>query len=235
MTTRDDLSLTLTVLPDAFAVCRLNADASIPAWVLGDGFFSITRTDDELSVVCRAAHAPGDASCERGWRLLKLGGPFDFGQVGILAAVAGPLAEARVALLAISTYDTDYLLVKADQLEQAIAVLTRAGHSVKVADADERIAVRCAWRPPNSQVRLHATFDAQVIEYDAAQDRWLVRLTGLRTTDADPAARALIEAQIGRWAYVPSEARRGLTLPLKYETLTGGIRFFYTDDPRERR
>uniref|UniRef100_A0A7C2ZXM9 ACT domain-containing protein n=1 Tax=Thermorudis sp. TaxID=1969470 RepID=A0A7C2ZXM9_9BACT len=175
----------------------------------------LSRGRSEVEIV-RAALAGGATAIQLRWK-------------------AGPLAEARVALLAISTYDTDYLLVKADQLEQAIAVLTRAGHSVKVADADERIAVRCAWRPPNSQVRLHATFDAQVIEYDAAQDRWLVRLTGLCTTDADPAARALIEAQIGRWAYVPSEARRGLTLPLKYETLTGGIRFFYTDDPRERR
>jgi len=228
-----DPAPSFTLLPDVFAVCRLNADAPIPAWALDDGFFSITRAGDELSVVCREAHAPGDARCERGWRLLRLVRPLDRGQVG-MAAAAGLLAEARVALFVISACDADYLLVKAGQLEHAIAGLTRAGYPVEVADADERVLVKCAWRVPNGQWRLHATFDARTIEYNAAQDRWLVRLTGLRATNADPAARALIEAQIGRWAYVPGEARRGLTLPLKYETLTGAIRFFYTTDPRER-
>jgi len=229
-------SPTLIVLPDAFAVCRLSADASIPAWAPDDDFFSITRAGDELSVVCREARAPGDARCERGWRLLKLAGPPDSGQVGAVAAVVGLLAEAHVAPFVISTRDAGYLLVKAGQLEHAITVITRAGYSVEVANADEqRIQVKCAWRAPNGQWRLYATFDAHTVAYDAAQDRWLVRLTGLLAADADSAARALIEAQIGRWAYVPSEARRGLRLPLKYETLTGGIRFFYTHDPREKR
>ncbi|MCS7056952.1 MAG: hypothetical protein NZM18_12360 [Thermoflexales bacterium] len=99
----------------------------------------------------------------------------------------------------------------------------------------ESITVKCAWRLPD-QVRIHATFDAEVIEYDEQQDRWLVRLTGVRSTDAPDQARALVESQAGRWAYVPSEARRfGLTLPLKFETLTGQIRFFYANDPREGR
>lgn len=99
----------------------------------------------------------------------------------------------------------------------------------------EVMVVKCAWRAPDS-VRIHATFDAEVIAYDERQDRWLVKLTGVRSTDAPAEARALVEAQAGKWAYVPSEARRlDLTLPLKYETLTGRIRFFYADDPRERR
>lgn len=98
---------------------------------------------------------------------------------------------------------------------------------------NETIAVKCAWRLPTN-ARIHATFDADVIEYDERQDRWLVRLTAVRATDAPDEARALVEAQAGKWAYVPSEARRlDLTLPLKYETLTGRIRFFYADDPRE--
>lgn len=99
----------------------------------------------------------------------------------------------------------------------------------------ETITIKCAWRAPES-VRIYATFDAEVIEYDDRQDRWLVKLAGVRSADAPAEARALIEAQIGKWAYVPSEARRlGLALPLKYETLTGKIRFFYAADPRERR
>ena len=72
-----------------------------------------------------------------------------------------------------------------------------------------------------------------MVEYDAKQDRWLVKLIGVRAAqDADATTRALIESQVGKWAYVPSEARRGLTLPLKYETLTGKPRWFYADDPR---
>lgn len=99
----------------------------------------------------------------------------------------------------------------------------------------EAITIKCAWRLPTN-ARIHATFDADVIEYDERQDRWLVRLTGVRFTDASDEVRALVESQAGKWAYVPSEARRlDLTLPLKYETLTGGIRFFYADDPREGR
>ncbi|MCS6848389.1 MAG: hypothetical protein RMN52_11845 [Anaerolineae bacterium] len=99
----------------------------------------------------------------------------------------------------------------------------------------EMITVKCAWRLPDD-ARIHATFDAELIAYDDRQDRWLVRLTGVRSTDAPAEARALVESQTGKWAYVPSEARRlGLTLPLKYETLTGRIRFFYADDPREGR
>ncbi|BCX04805.1 MAG: hypothetical protein KatS3mg053_2743 [Candidatus Roseilinea sp.] len=230
-----DFPLTLSVLPDVLAVCRLDPTATIPDWATGEGFFSVTRTADELSIVCREAHVPGDVVCERGWRALKLHGPFDFGQVGILVSVVSPLAEAGIAIFVISTYDTDYVLVKAAQLESAVAALTRSGHAVEAARDSEVIAVKCAWRLPDD-ARIHAAFDAEVVEYDERQDRWLVRLTGVRSTDAPAEARALVEAQAGKWAYVPSEARRlGLTLPLKYETLTGRIRFFYAADPRERR
>jgi len=230
-----DTSLTLSILPGTLAVCRLDPTAAIPDWATGEGFFSVTRTADELAIVCCEAYVPDDVMCERGWRALKLHGPFDLGQVGILASVANPLAESGIAIFVISTYDTDYVLVKAIQLESAVAALTRSGHAVEPARGNEVISVKCAWRLPDA-ARIHATFAAEVITYDERQDRWLVRLTGVHSTDAPAEARALVESQVGKWAYVPSEARRiGLTLPLKFETLTGKIRFFYADDPREGR
>lgn len=247
-------SLTLVALPDTFAVCRLDPTAAIPEWAMRGSFYAVTRTADELSIVCREADAPRvNVTCERGWRAFKLEGTFDFGQIGVLASIANALAEARVSIFALSTYDTDYVLVKGLQFEQAVTALTRFGHIVKTStagaseageageasQASQAIAIHCAWRLP-TDVRVRATFDAEVIEYDAKQDRWLVKLTGVPAMPAMPAmsealdasTRALIESQIGKWAYVPSEARRGLTLPLKYETLTGQIKYFYADDPR---
>jgi hypothetical protein len=226
--------LTLSTLPDTFAVCRLDPAAAIPAWVMHEGFFSITRTTDELSIVCREELAPSDIKCERGWRAFKLEGPFDFSLIGVLKSVLDPLTEARVGILAISTYDTDYVLVKAAQFEQALTVLTRAGHRVNTStpNAPEIIEINCAWRLPNDS-RARATFSAEIIAYDEKRDRWLVKLSSVQSTDATAGeVRELVEAQVGKWAYVPSEARRGLTLPLKYETLTGKIRWFYADDPR---
>jgi hypothetical protein len=122
--------LDLTPLPERLAVCRLPADAPLPAWAMTGPWSSITRTADELSIVCREREAPGDVIAERGWRALKVAGPLDFGLTGVLAALAGPLAEAGVSLFAVSTYDTDYVLVKADRLAEAVRALIAAGHRV---------------------------------------------------------------------------------------------------------
>ena len=225
--------LTLTVLPDTLAVCRFDASSSMPAWADGDGFMSITRTADELSIVCAEARVPSDVQAERGWRAFKLEGTFDFALVGVLKQVLDPLAEANVGIFAISTFDTDTVLVKAAQFEQAVTALTRYGHTVR-ASTTETIDVKCGWRLPDGS-RTTATYRAEVIEYDAKQDRWLVTFIGVRADDdSDATTRTLIEAQVGKWAYVPSEARRGMTLPLKYETLTGKPRWFYADDPRKQ-
>ena len=118
----------LELLPARYVVCRLAADAEAPA--IGGGFFSITRTRDELSVVCEESVAPEHAKCERGWRALKVAGPLEFSLTGVLAAIAVPLAAAGVSIFAISTFDTDYVLVKDDALETALEVLRRAGHRV---------------------------------------------------------------------------------------------------------
>ena len=116
------------VLPGSFAVCRLERHAPWPEWARGS-FVSLTATEDELSVVCEASAVPAGITADREWRVLKVAGPFAFTTTGVLASLAAPLAQAGVSLLAIATYDTDYLLVKSDALDRAIATLTAAGHT----------------------------------------------------------------------------------------------------------
>lgn len=122
--------LPLTLLPDHLAVCRLPSDAPLPAWAAGPGFVSVTRTDEELSIVARQDRVPGDVVAVGPWRALKVQGPLDFALIGILAALTAPLADAGISLFAIATYDTDYILVRAETLEAAITALTAAGHRV---------------------------------------------------------------------------------------------------------
>jgi hypothetical protein len=119
----------LSVLPDKFAVCRMLPTEDIPSWVWGNkSLLSVTYTADELSVVCASEHVPDDVQCERDWRAMKVHGPLDFTLTGILAALAGPLARAGIAIFALSTYDTDYILVKEETLQQAMTVLQMHGH-----------------------------------------------------------------------------------------------------------
>jgi hypothetical protein len=122
--------LTLTLLPDTLAVCRLDADATVPPWATVGNFFSITRTAEELSIVCLQSAIPDGIKCERDWRCLKLAGPIPFTTAGVLASLVQPLAEAGVSVFAISTFDTDYLLVKAVDLQPAIDALGPRGHSL---------------------------------------------------------------------------------------------------------
>lgn len=130
----EDLRLTLSVLDGTFGVCRLDGGAEISARLLDLEFFSITRTGEELSIVApeaalRSEDLPG-TRVEGGWACLKVEGPLEFSLVGVLAALSGPLARAGVSLFAISTYDTDYLLVGKDDLPAAVAALSEAGHAV---------------------------------------------------------------------------------------------------------
>jgi hypothetical protein len=120
----------LTVLPGFLAMVRLAGDAPLPAWATAGDFFSVTRTRDELSVVCRASEVPSGLTAETGWRALRVRGPFALSEIGVLAALATPLAQAKVSLFAISTFDTDYLLVSDKKLDAAIAALRAAGHGV---------------------------------------------------------------------------------------------------------
>jgi hypothetical protein len=122
--------LRISLLPGRFAVCRLDAQAPLPPAIAGAPFLSITRTAAELSIVCAEAQAPAPARVERGWRCLALRGPIPFSATGVLAAMANPLALAGVGIFAVSTFDTDYVLVKQAQLAKALAALRAAGHVV---------------------------------------------------------------------------------------------------------
>jgi hypothetical protein len=122
--------LTIAVMQDSYAVCRLAADAAVPSWGDRGRFSSVTRTPDELSIVCDAAAVPDGVRVETGWRVLAVQGPLDFWLTGVLASLTAPLAEAEISIFAMSTFDTDYVLVRDADLERASAALRAAGHSV---------------------------------------------------------------------------------------------------------
>ena len=123
--------LKLILMKDRLAICRLEAAETIPEWAPGEsGLFSVTRTAGELSIVCAETAVPPGVKCERGWRMFEIEGPFDFAATGILVSAAAPLAEAGVPIFAISTFDTDYVLVKQEHAENAVRALESAGHCV---------------------------------------------------------------------------------------------------------
>jgi len=122
--------LKLVLTDEPMAICRLGPGDVPPAWATGGVWWSMTRTGDELSIVCNEATVPHDVAASRGWRLLRFEGPLPLDQTGILASVTAPLAAARVSLFAVATYDTDYVLVPGAQRHAAIAALEAAGHSV---------------------------------------------------------------------------------------------------------
>lgn len=129
MTTAGSPTVDLRVLDAELAVCRLDPGAPVPDIGKAD-LWALTRTADETSVVCAIADAPGNAIVEVGWMAFAVQGPLDFGLTGILAAIAAPLAQARVPIFAISTYDTDYVLVKRADEGRAREALARAGHRI---------------------------------------------------------------------------------------------------------
>lgn len=119
----------LSILSDTFAICRLAATAAIPAWADAGGFCSITHTPDELSIVCLQRNVPDAVQAAGDWRCLKVTGPLDFALTGIVAGLTAPLAEAGISVSVVATYDTDYLLIKADKLAGAVATLQAAGYN----------------------------------------------------------------------------------------------------------
>ena len=123
--------LSLLVLDGSIAICRLEASAAIPTWAATGSIFSITRTNDELSIVCLQSSVPQGVRSEGGWRCLRVAGAMDFSQVGILASLVGPLAETGISVFAVSTFDTDYLLVKEADFEKARTALREAGHTIQ--------------------------------------------------------------------------------------------------------
>jgi hypothetical protein len=126
--------LDLELLREEYSVCRLPVGSDIPAGLLSrasqDGVVSVTWTPAEVSIMCPAAHAPEGAVVETPWRCFRVDGPINLALTGILASIVSPLADARVNIFAFSTYDTDYLLVPAVRLTEALAALAGAGHRV---------------------------------------------------------------------------------------------------------
>lgn len=141
MTDRPHAALHLDLLPGRFAVARLEADAETPSWAGRDGFVSITRSPGELSVVCAESRVPRAVRAQRGFRCLRVRGPLPFEQVGVLSALAEPLAAVGVSLFCLSTFDTDYLFVSSGDLGKAERALRAAGHGLReVAQQDGVLA-----------------------------------------------------------------------------------------------
>jgi hypothetical protein len=113
-----------------YAIAKFPCDAEIPAWAAGAAFFSVTRTLDELSVVTEEARVPPELDTSRGWRMLKVHGPFSFDETGVVAVLANPLARVGVGIFVISTFDTDYLLVQQEEIPVAVETLEHAGHRI---------------------------------------------------------------------------------------------------------
>ncbi len=122
--------LTMQLLKEKFSVCRLDSNEKIPSWIGDNGFVSITRTLDELSIVCLEENVPKEITQEKDWRILQVKGPLDFSLVGILSAISTLLANNKISIFAISTYDTDYILVKDTEINNAISILSTSGYQV---------------------------------------------------------------------------------------------------------
>jgi hypothetical protein len=123
--------LAFIVLPGEYAMCRLNADDAIPSWIFSSAFYNVSKTADELSVVCESAMVPAGTQLNSGWRLLKIAAVLDLSLTGITATFSTALAKAGVNLCVIATYDTDYILVKAEKLAGAVAALQQTGFMVE--------------------------------------------------------------------------------------------------------
>ena len=120
--------LKLELLDESFAVHRLSPFAEIPDEVFGEAFFNIVKTKEELSIVCRNSLTLNSERCDKTWSCIKVSGPLELSTTGIMAKLSKVLAEERISIFAISTYDTDYILVKADKAVEAVTALKDAGH-----------------------------------------------------------------------------------------------------------
>ena len=125
----DRMQLQLEIFPEPYAVCRLAPHAAAPTWARG-GLVAITRTPDELSVICQQDKVPASTTATRGWRCLRVAGTLDFSLIGVIAGLTRVLATARISVLVTSTFDTDYLLIREPDLTQATTVLQAAGYPV---------------------------------------------------------------------------------------------------------
>lgn len=120
----------MKLLKEKYGVCRLDKTDPIPSWARDNDFLSITRTLDELSIVCNQDSIPNNTKCEKDWRILKIEGPLDFSLIGILASISTILAKEGISIFAVSTYDTDYILIKENNVDKAVEVLLNEKYEV---------------------------------------------------------------------------------------------------------
>jgi uncharacterized protein len=125
------MKLNLIILKNTYAIYRFNSDMDIPIWVKDSDFYSATKTQDELSVVCKQHDSIVEGyAINTDWKIIKIQGPLDFSLIGIIAEVSGLLEKVRISIFTISTYDTDYILVKKQDLDKAVDSLKSNGHII---------------------------------------------------------------------------------------------------------
>ncbi len=125
------MKLNFIALNETFAVCKLPPNSDIPNWIYNNVFYSITHTPDELSLVCIQDTIPAEVRAEKDWKVFKVAGPLDFSLVGILSNISNTLAKSEISIFAISTFDTDYVLVKKKDYEKAKKAFVEQGHTIK--------------------------------------------------------------------------------------------------------
>lgn len=122
----------LAEIPGSFSVLRFQPQEPFPVWANGLTFVSVTRTDEELSIICKTSDIPATvkAKAEHDWKCFRVQGPLDFSLTGILSSIAAPLAEAKISIFAFSTFDTDYVMVKNENFEKAKETLRKSGFKI---------------------------------------------------------------------------------------------------------
>ncbi len=176
------------VLDTLFGICRLDAEADMPEWALQSRWHSMTRTTDEVSVVCDAADIPQQVACGRDWRGFRVAGTLDFSLTGILGAVGGTMADAGISLFAVSTYDTDYFFVKTVDLQPALDVLDAGGAGILCRDTvkdDEGVTLYRAVEPGPAKKAtecMNAAHSAETVEVAVTTHNIAPMLSGDRIT-----------------------------------------------------
>ncbi|MBX9783848.1 MAG: ACT domain-containing protein [Chitinophagaceae bacterium] len=123
--------LAFIVLPGEYAMCRLSAQSDVPSFPWESSFCTVSKTPDEVSIICEASAVPEGINCNKGWRLLKINAVLDLSLTGITAKFSTALADAGINLCVIATHDTDYILVKEEKLADAVIALRQTGFIVE--------------------------------------------------------------------------------------------------------
>ena len=122
--------LQLSLLDEIYGICVFENDTPIPEWAAAASFCSIIRTQKELTIVCPQNTIDSDCEYDADWRCFRVDGSFDFNQIGVISSLAAPLAQAGISIFVVSSFDTDYILVKGENVEQTIAVFSDNGHFI---------------------------------------------------------------------------------------------------------